>query len=149
MFLDEIPLHMRSENRGKRPDGTEWDNTGRESRFLANLGKLQLRRSANLGQYGTKRDSSGKILSRGDIELPSASPTLSDGRTRFLCSRGISPASGNRPASTGQSSLKRRRPYKSSFPRRRESKPPSTLAPGTEGGTATPISTAIQTNSVC
>ena len=30
---------------------------------------------------------------------------------------------------TRQSRLKRRRPYKSSFPRRRESKPPSTLAP--------------------
>ena len=149
MFLDEGPVRMCSENRGERPGGTEWDNMGRESRFLANLGKLQLRGKANLGQNGTKWDSGGKILSRGDIELPSASPTLSDGRTRFLCCHEISPASGNSPASTRQSRLKRRRPYKSSFPRLRESNPPSTLAPGTEGGTATPISTAIQTNFVC
>ena len=51
--MDEGPARMCSKDSGKRPGGTEWDNMGRESRFLANLGKLQLRGSANLGQNGT------------------------------------------------------------------------------------------------
>ena len=51
--MDEGPARMYSENRRKRPGGTEWDNMGRESRFLANRGKLQLRWNANLGQNGT------------------------------------------------------------------------------------------------
>ena len=65
MFLDEGPVRMCSENRGERPGGTEWDNMGRESRFLANLGKLQLRGKANLGQNGTKWDSVGKFCPVG------------------------------------------------------------------------------------
>ena len=49
----------------------------------------------------------------------------------------------------GQSRLQRRRPHNPSFPRRRETKLPSSLAPRTWGGAANPISTVIPARFVC